>query len=201
VPEPDSMVGQILKGAPFLHIGDARDTEAYRSGLPSRVKMIDVTGARTVMWVALRRDDRVLGVIVLYRREVRPFADAEIALVRSFADQAVIAMENARLLTETREALEQQTAIAEVLGVINSSPGNLDPVFDALLDKAMRLCEAHFGAVFRFYGDVFHLVAQRGAPPAGVEALREPLPGQGVLERLVNGENIDQVADVADSEA
>ena len=105
VPEPDSAVGQILKGAPFLHVEDVRDTEAYRSGVPSRVKMIDATGARTAMWVALRRDDRLLGVIVIYRREVRPFADSEIALVRSFADQAVIAMENARLLTETREAL------------------------------------------------------------------------------------------------
>jgi two-component system, NtrC family, sensor kinase len=92
VPEPDSAVGQILKGAPFLHIEDLRDTEAYRSGMPSRVKMIDATGARSAMWVALRHDDRLLGVIVIYRQQLRPFADAEIALVRSFADQAVIAL-------------------------------------------------------------------------------------------------------------
>jgi GAF domain-containing protein len=200
VPEPDSAVGQILKGAPFLHIEDVRDTEAYRSGMPSRVKMIDATGARTAMWVALRHDDRLLGVIVIYRREVRPFGEAEIALVRSFADQAVIAMENARLLTETREALEQQTATAEVLQVINSSPGDLQPVLDAMLDKATRLCDAHFGAFFSFDGELFHLAAERGAPAAGVAALREPLPVKAALEQLVKGVDIVHVADVADSE-
>jgi GAF domain-containing protein len=162
VPEPDSAVGQILKGAPFLHIEDVRDTKAYRSGVPSRVKMIDATGARTAMWVALRRDDRLLGVIVIYRREVRPFAAAEIALVRSFADQAVIAMENARLLTETREALEQQTATAEVLQVINASPGDLTPVFDAMLERAARLCEAHTGHLFRFENGAFFRLASHG---------------------------------------
>ena len=162
VPEPDSAVGQILKGAPFLHIEDVRDTEAYRSGMPSRVKMIDATGARTAIWVALRRDDTLLGVIVIYRREVRPFADSEIALVRSFADQAVIAMENARLLTETREVLEAQQATAEVLQVINSSPGDLKPVFDAMLEKAVRLCEADTGHLFRFENSAFFRLASRG---------------------------------------
>ena len=162
VPEPDSAVGRILKGAPFLHIEDVRDTEAYRSGMPSRVKMIDATGARTAMWVALRHEDRLLGVIVIYRQEVRPFADAEIALVRSFADQAVIAMENARLLTETREGLEAQQATTEVLQVINSSPGDLAPVFAAMLEKAVRLCEADTGHLFRFENGAFFRLASRG---------------------------------------
>ena len=205
VPEPDSAVGQILKGAPFLHIEDVRDTEAYRSGMPSRVKMIDATGARTAMWVALRHDDRLLGVIVIYRQEVRPFADAEIALVRSFADQAVIATENARLITETRDALEQQTATAEVLQVINSSPGDLAPVFDAMLEKAVRLCEADTGHLFRFDDGAFFRLASRGVSEDFDELFPPdrpvPLDPNSGPARMIATRSVVHVLDVREDES
>src|SRR5204862_124235 len=152
------------------------DSEAYRIGYPLRRALVDLDGARTGVWVALRKDDKLLGTFVIYRREIRPFSDKQIALLQNFAAQAVIAMENARLMTETREALEQQTATAEILGVISSSPTDVQPTFDAIAESAVRLCGAMCGGVFRFDGSLIHLVADYGWTSYELEVILRGLP-------------------------
>src|SRR5262249_55464762 len=147
----------------------------------------------------------LLGAIDVYRQEVRPFSDKEIALVQNFAAQAVIAMENARLITETREALEQQTATAEVLQVINSSPGNVAPVFDAMLEKAMRLCQAAFGILVMHDGTRFQPAAERGTPAAFSEFRKKnpltygPEAGAG-RARALEEKRVVQIVDLMDTD-
>jgi adenylate cyclase len=199
--DPGSALERLVLGDEVVHIRDVVDTEAYRSGVASRLKLVETIGARTALWVALRNNDVLLGGFALYRKEVRPFTDKQIALLQNFAAQAVIAMENARLLTETREALEQQTATTEVLQVINSSPGDLAPVFDAMLEKATSLCGAAFGLLFTWDGDCFHPVAWRGISRELLAVLREPSrPQPGTLTwRIARGENIVSSADLLEA--
>jgi GAF domain-containing protein len=193
--------GRLLKGEPVVRIDDAAVEAAYTTGDEVRRALVELAGARSLVSVPLRKDEVLLGSITVYRQEVRPFSDKQIALLRNFAAQAVIAMENARLLTETREALGQQTATAEVLQVINSSPGQLAPVFDSVLEKALRLCEATFGLLLTWDGEQLHRAAFRGVPDELIEAigqLQEPVPG-GFAERLVRGEGVISVTDLLEA--
>jgi GAF domain-containing protein len=198
-PGPGGGQLRVLRGEPFVHFADMKDDEAYRSGTnPSHRAMVDLGGARTGLVVPLRKDGAVLGTITIFRQEVRLFTEKQIALLQNFAAQAVIAMENARLLTETREALEQQTATAEVLQVINSSTGDLAPVFETILEKAHTLCGATYGGLV--IRDRDGCVAARGDPQF-VERWRQvrplhPPPGSP-LTRLMRGEKVIHLADAS----
>ncbi|HEX3520810.1 MAG TPA: GAF domain-containing protein, partial [Stellaceae bacterium] len=200
---PDNAHGRLLRGEPLVHITDVADDEAYRAGDAVRRNLVDLGGGRTLLAVPLRKDERFLGDFVMYRTEVRQFSDKQIALLQNFAAQAVIAMENARLITETREALEQQTATAEVLQVINSSPGDLTPVFDAMLNKATRLCEASFGIMHTYDGERFDSAAFYRVPVALAEwQERNPIvfgPGTAPA-RIVGGEDVVHTVDLMNTE-
>jgi GAF domain-containing protein len=198
-PPEGTPLWRVLQGERLVHLADAMADDSYHHA-PAYARVVDAAAARTVLLVPLHKDDALLGVITAFRREVRPFSGKEVALLQNFAVQAVIAIENARLLTETREALEQQTATAEVLQVINSSPGDLAPVFEAILEKAHALCGAEIGSLTIYDGEENRAVATRGLPPGLADRLRQgfqPGPAHPIRE-LLSGARIVQVPDVGE---
>jgi GAF domain-containing protein len=202
-PPPETPVGRMLAHKAAFHLADMAAHPGYidRSD-PGSVAAVELGGVRTILAIPMLKENELIGSFSVYRQEVRPFTDKQIALVTSFAAQAVIAIENARLLgdlrqrtTDLTEALEQQTATSEVLQVISSSPGELEPIFAAMLEKAVRICGANFGNIYRWDGDTAHLVAAQNTPPAFAEYRRrfphhQPNPKLGIGRMFATKETL-----------
>ena len=214
---PEHPLERVAATQQALHIADARTTAGYKAGDPAHVTMVEVAGARTVLMVPMCQEGNLIGAITIYRQEVRPFTDEQISLVENFAAQAVIAIENARLLNELRqrttdltqrsadltEALEQQTATSEVLQVISGSPGDLEPVFTSMLENAVRICDAKFGNIYRWDGEALHIAATHNTPPAFAEDRRRspyrPYP-QSPIGRMVSDKTVAHISDLTSEE-
>ena len=198
---PETILGQVLSRNQPVQIPDLAATRGYTERSPLMVAAVELGGVRTYLAVPMFKENKIIGAVLLYRQEVRPFNDNQVALLANFASQAAVAIENTRLLSELRESLERQTATSEVLKVISSSPGELKPVFAAMLENAVRICSATFGNLLLLEGDTFRRVAMHNAPQAMVEAQQRqsliPLSSAPVLERLVHTKQAIHMADVA----
>jgi two-component system, NtrC family, sensor kinase len=161
-PGQDRPLARAAEGRQPSQVADLRTDPSYLQGDPLPVAAVEIAGIRTLLVVPMFKESELVGAIAIYRKEVLPFTEKQIELVKNFAAQAVIAIENTRLLNELRESLQQQTATADVLKVISSSPGELEPVFNAMLANATRICEATFGHLWLFEGSVFRAVAVHG---------------------------------------
>jgi class 3 adenylate cyclase/putative methionine-R-sulfoxide reductase with GAF domain len=207
-PPSDSGLGRLAATKEVVQIADLRTVERYVINRdPFVVAAVELAGIRTLLAVPMLKEGRLVGAIVIYRQEVRPFSEKQIELVKNFASQVVIAIENTRLLNELRqrtadltEALEQQTATSDVLQVISSSPGDLEPVFAAMLENAVRICDASFGNIFRWEDDAMHLVAIHNTPRAFAEfRRRSPLISspQSAVSRAIATKTAVHIADIA----
>jgi signal transduction histidine kinase/putative methionine-R-sulfoxide reductase with GAF domain len=202
---------RVVASGRLQHIADIRDEPSYREKYPPLVALADVAGARTLVMVPMLKENELVGIIAIYRLEVRPFTDKQIELLQNFAAQAVVAIENTRLLNELRqrtddltESLEQQTATSDVLKVISSSPGELQPVFNAMLENATRICEATFGNIYRWEGGILQFVASHNTPPAFAEVLRQEAEQKktptNLVARLTAGKSVIHITDLAADE-
>ncbi|MEL6452645.1 MAG: GAF domain-containing protein [Pseudomonadota bacterium] len=167
---------QAVRDARIVQIDDLKDTDMYRAGHAGRVALVDVEGVRTHLHVPLVKNGVAFGNITLSRRRVAPFSVDEIALVESFADQAVIAIENVRQFREVEDTLARQTATSDILQVINEATSDLQPVFDLVVQKAAELCGARFCVLDRFDGTAYHFCAQYGFPPKQAADLMADYP-------------------------
>ena len=187
-----------MKTKEHYHLVDISAAPTFGDEL--REATVHLAGARTLIGVPMLKDGKVIGAIIIYRQEVRPFTSKQIELVTNFAAQAVIAIENTRLLNELRESLQQQTATADVLRTISASPGELEPVFKAMLENAVRLCGAKFGMLYLSEGDGFRTVATHDVPhPFAEKRAREPLfsvPAGSPMGRVKRTRQVAHLADI-----
>jgi signal transduction histidine kinase len=198
-PSPGTGLDRVQRTKKVVQILDLKSEQAYRDRAPARVALVELGGARTLLVVPMLRDDVLLGTIAIYRQEVRPFTDKQIELVENFSAQAVIAIENTRLLNELRESLQQQTATADVLRVISSSPGELEPIFESILANATRICEGKFSTLYLREADGLRMVATHNAPTAYVEDRKRNLvrpPPDSALGQVLKTHQVAQVADI-----
>ncbi|MGB6790729.1 MAG: GAF domain-containing protein, partial [Pseudolabrys sp.] len=207
LPKTDIPMVRAIRSRKTVHTPDMRKEKAYLEGDPLAVSAADIGGIRTLVTVPMLKEGEAVGVITIYRREVLPFNQKQIELVENFAAQAVIAIENTRLLNELRqrtddltESLEQQTATSEVLQVISRSAGELQPAFDTMLENAVRICGAKFGNLLLVEGEAYRHVALYGAPQAFLEERRRnpvirPRPGSD-LDRVRTTKQINHIADM-----
>jgi signal transduction histidine kinase len=183
-----------------VHVADLAAEQGYIERRREYVASVEAGGVRTYVAVPMLKENELIGVFLMGRQEVRPFTDKQIELVQNFAAQAVIAIEDARLLNELRESLQQQTATSEVLSVISRSPGDLAPVFNAMLESATSICEANFGTLYLYEGDELRMVAAHNVPPAFVQARQRgpfhPIPGGNIAEAIRTRQAV-QLADLA----
>ena len=198
---PGGPLIEVIRTKQTVQVADNAATQAYAERHPAMVDAVELGGIRTTVAVPMLKDDELIGIIVIFRQEVRPFTDKQIELLKNFAAQAVIAIENTRLLNELRESLQQQTASAEVLQVISSSPGELQPVFQSMLENAVRICDAYFGTLQLRENDAFRVAAMHNPPPAFAEARRRnPLicpNAHNAIGRVMATKHFVQISDYA----